>query len=327
MTENNKKNLKCFIGMPSCGYIYESAKSCFIACPSDKKYTIKIQVIRDILESKQYECHIALQRSDPGSFAFCTKICSRIIQSQFCIVFLDYSENGDGIEFPNPNVHMEYGMMLGQNKHIIPLQDEKYKLNFNIAPLDTIKYSDENFKSKVIEAIDNAIIKSSKTDTIGQLDQGKDLQTYYNISGFTIADIKLNFFEILYQFGQNLGFFLLVDKRKLKYKYFATFDFEDPKLIVLHTKILIDNIVNAYESTIAALKPDQNKEEYKYLIRDISIDVVIPKFYYKEDILDHLTKMIKSIYEIKITLFYRTDFTELIKEEYKNIDDFKPKKT
>src|ERR1019366_61759 len=172
MADVNRKNEKCFIGLPSCGYIYESAKSCFIACPSDDRYTTKLDVIKNILESKQYETYIALQKLDPANFAFCTKICSRIIQSQFCIVLLDYSENGKGKEIPNPNVHMEYGMMLSQNKHIIPLQNEKYNLSFNIAQLDTIKYTEANFKTKVTEAIENAIAKFSTKETQGQIGQG-----------------------------------------------------------------------------------------------------------------------------------------------------------
>lgn len=50
MGNDIKKNEKCFIGMPSCGYVYESAKSCFVACPSDNEYTLKVEVIKDIVE-------------------------------------------------------------------------------------------------------------------------------------------------------------------------------------------------------------------------------------------------------------------------------------
>jgi hypothetical protein len=103
MENTLRKNERCFIGMPSCGYGYESAKLCFVACPSHEKYTLKIDVIKDIIESKQYECHIALKKIDPGTFAFCTKICSKIIQSQFCIVFLDPSFDKNGSEYPNPS--------------------------------------------------------------------------------------------------------------------------------------------------------------------------------------------------------------------------------
>ena len=103
MSNTIKKNEKCFIGLPACGYGFESAKLCFVACPSDEKYIIKLELIKSIVESKQYECHIALHRIDPGNFAFCTKICSKIVQSQFCIVLLDPSIDKEGKEFYNPN--------------------------------------------------------------------------------------------------------------------------------------------------------------------------------------------------------------------------------
>lgn len=325
MAEAIRKNEKCFIGMPSCGYIYESAKSCFIACPADERYSTKLDVIKTILESKQYEYYIALQKLDPANFAFCTKICSRIIQSQFCIVLLDYSETKKGKEMPNPNVHMEYGMMLSQNKHVIPLQNEKYSLSFNIAPLDTIKYTEGNFKTKVTEAIENAIAKFSMTETPGQIDQGNGLLTYYNINGFILADTKLPFYDHLYQIGKDVGFYILVDKIKLKYKYIALFDYEDPKKIVLHTKILIDNINNTFNSLISNLGKNQKQEDYEYLNSDITIDLVIPSFYEKKDILDYIHTLTDSLYKDKITIYYRTDYEDLLKMEYQKIPDFKVK--
>ncbi len=97
----SKKNEKCFIGLPACGNISESAKACFIAYPSDDCYKIKVDMIEEILKNKQYECYRAVKSSEPATLSFCTKICSKIIQAQFCIVILDPSkgENGD---FPNP---------------------------------------------------------------------------------------------------------------------------------------------------------------------------------------------------------------------------------
>jgi hypothetical protein len=211
MEKTIRKNENCFIGMPSCGYGYESAKSCFLACPSHEKYTFVIDTIKGIIESKQYECHIALQKIDPGNLAFCTKICSKIIQSQFCIVLLDPSPSKTSSkEYPNPNVHLEYGMMIDQNKNIIPLQDEKYNLAFNISPLDTVKYTPSNFKIKVTEAIDNAIERSTKSTTSGQIPPGPEIFTFYNMSGFQISDITNVFLKFICSLGSSLGFFSLI---------------------------------------------------------------------------------------------------------------------
>jgi hypothetical protein len=321
-----RKNEKCFIGMPSCGYGYESAKLCFIACPSAEKYTLKIEVIKDLVESHQYECHIALKRIDPGTFAFCTKICSRIIQSQFCIVFLDPSYDKTGAEYPNPNVHFEYGMMVGQNKHIIPLQDEQFDLAFNISPLDTIKYNDSNFKSKVSEAISYAIKRASETKEGGSPPQGPEIITFYNLHGFRLSDTSINFLKLLYEHGSGLGFFLFDNQKRATYRYVGPFDNEDPKLAILHTKLLVDNIATTYENLL--LGQDKTEEEkrkaFGYLTDAISIDVIISPFYDKEDILRRIKTVAREGYNYPITVHWRKDYKDYIEEQYKEIGTVEP---
>lgn len=321
-----RKNEKCFIGMPSCGYGYESAKLCFVACPSHEKYTLKIDVIKDLIESHQYECHIALKRIDPGTFAFCTKICSKIIQSQFCIVFLDPSYNSNGDEYPNPNVHFEYGMMVSQNKYIIPLQDERFDLAFNISPLDTIKYNDSNFKSKVSEVINYAIKRSSEKKEAGTPPQGPEIFIFYNLQGFKLSDTTINFFKLLYEFGANLGFFLFDNSKLVKYKYIGPFDNENPKLAILHTKLLIDNITTTYENIMSG--SDKTEEEKKktlsYLIDSISIDVIISPFYDKTDILNKIKRITKKGYDYPITIYYRKDYKDYIDDKYNEIGVIEP---
>lgn len=325
MENTIRKNEKCFIGMPSCGYGYESAKLCFVACPSHEKYTLKIDVIKDIVESHQYECHIALKRIDPGTFAFCTKICSKIIQSHFCIVFLDPSFDKNGAEYPNPNVHFEYGMMVSQNKHIIPLQDERFDLAFNISPLDTIKYNDSNFKTKVSDAISYAIKRSSETKSPGTQPPGPELFTFYNLLGFKLSDTNINFFKLLYDFGTNIGFFIFDDRNYNKYKFIGPFDYEDPKLAILHTKLLIDNLTSTYKN----LMSDKSKEEEKkldisYLVDSISIDLIISPFYDKSEILERIQNIANKDFDYPITIYYRNDFRDYINDKYKEIGAIEP---
>ena len=63
--------------------------------------------------------------------------------------------------------------------------------------------------------------------------------TANNLHGFKMSDVSISFFKLLYEHGSNIGFFLF-DNRKLgTYKYIGPFDYEDPKLAILHTKILI----------------------------------------------------------------------------------------
>lgn len=317
-----RKNDRCFIGLPSCGYGFESAKMCFVACPSDEKYTLKIEIIQNIVVSKQYECHIALRIIDPGNLAFCTKICSKIIQSQFCIALLDPSvyENNEK-EYPNPNVHMEYGMMMSQNKHIIPLQDKKYELPFNISPLDTIKYREATFKSQVTEAVDNAIKKFSEKKVPGAIPPGPEIYTFYNLLGYKIANIIPNFYKFLYDLGSHLGFFLFNFKEKIK--YVGPFDYEDPKKGILHTKLLIDNIISTYEGSILFNAEEAKRGIYEYLINDISIDIIISSVFDKEDVMDKINNIINNKYGYPIAIYHRVDFQKKVDEQYKSIGEIK----
>lgn len=321
-----RKNENCFIGMPACGYVYESAKLCFVACPSHEKYTLKIEVIKELVESQQYECHIALKRIDPGTFAFCTKICSKIIQSQFCIVFLDPSFDINDNEYPNPNVHFEYGMMVSQNKHIIPLQDDRFDLAFNISPLDTIKYNDTNFKTKVSDAIKYAIKLSTETKLAGTPPQGPEVFTFYNLKGFRLSNTNIDFFKLLYEFGANLGFFLFDDKKFRTYKFIGVFDNTDPKIAILHTKILIDNLITAYEELMSGGEKteEEKKLNFQYLIDSISIDLIISPFFGKSEILQRIKSIANDKYEYPITIYYRNDFDTFIDNMYKEIGVVEP---
>ncbi len=326
MEKTIRKNENCFIGMPSCGYGYESAKSCFMACPAYEKYTLVIDTIKGIIESKQYECHIALKKIDPGNFAFCTKICSKIIQSQFCIVLLDPSPGKTNKkEYPNPNVHLEYGMMISQNKHIIPLQDEKYDLAFNISPLDTIKYNPSNLKIKVAEAIDNAIARGIKSTTSGQIPPGTEIFTFYNISGYQVSDVSNVVFKFIFNLGSSLGYFLVNNYKELKYKFIGLFDIEDPKKAILHTKLLIDNIISAYKRTISNIPKDNiNKlKQFEYLVKGVSIDLIVPPFYRKEEIQNKINSIIDKEYEFQINIYYRNDIRNFIEDQYKDIGNLK----
>jgi len=326
MEKTIRKNENCFIGMPSCGYGYESAKSCFLACPSYEKYALVIETIMTIIESKQYECHVALKKIDPGNLAFCTKICSKIIQSQFCIVLLDPSPGKTSLkEYPNPNVHLEYGMMIGQNKHIIPLQEEKYDLAFNISPLDTIKYNPSNLKIKVTEVIDNAIARAIESKTSGQIPPGPEIFTFYNMSGYLISDITNVLLKFICSLGSSLGFYLFNNYKESKYKFIGPFDIEDPKKAILLTKLLIDNIISTYIRTTFNIPKDNKVElkKYEYLLKGVSIDLIVPPFYDKEEIRNKINSIIDKAYEFPINIYYRKDIKNFVEDQYKNIGDLK----
>src|SRR5688572_13665910 len=105
-------NQDCIIGLPACGYAFSSARMAFIAAPGDEECALELDVLQSLLDERGYEASIALRSSEVAKLSFCTKICSKIITSQFCIALLNESRHRElpNVKIPNPNVHLEYGL-------------------------------------------------------------------------------------------------------------------------------------------------------------------------------------------------------------------------
>jgi Predicted nucleotide-binding protein containing TIR-like domain len=157
-----RRNENCIVGMPACNFVFNSTRSCFIAY-GFRTSRMELGILRSILSNHQMEVIEACDAIDPGKMAFCTKICSKIITSQFCIILLNLDRLGTKM-VPNANVNMEYGLMLGFNKYILPFQRESHPLPFNLQGLDTIRYNDVDFERKARNAISVAIDKTSPSD-------------------------------------------------------------------------------------------------------------------------------------------------------------------
>src|SRR4030066_399901 len=78
----------------------------------------------------------------------------RLRKNEICIIGLPRC---DFVFSSTRTCFMEYGLMLGFNKYIIPFQRESQKLPFNVAGLDTIKYTSMNVERLARDAIDQAI--------------------------------------------------------------------------------------------------------------------------------------------------------------------------
>ena len=143
-------NDTCIVGLPACGYGFQSARMAFIAAPSDSDSQLEIDILKDVLRDRTYEAFVAVDNFEPAKLVFCEKICSKIIQSHFCIALLNPSKHRENltISIPNPNVYFEYGLMLAFKKRVIPLQLSGPSLPFNISGLDTILYDKSNFKNR-----------------------------------------------------------------------------------------------------------------------------------------------------------------------------------
>lgn len=151
---------KCFVRKDhSCGKFLGASKSCFVACPSEEEVETILALIIEKLTKIGIEPVIAIKERAYGQDIFCTKICGKIIESQFCLVILDDTIeliNGRKVSIPNPNVYYEYGLMTALGKHVIPLQKEGQELAFNIQTHDTIKYTPRNLSAELDRALKDA---------------------------------------------------------------------------------------------------------------------------------------------------------------------------
>jgi hypothetical protein len=185
--ESFKANERCFIRKEhKCGKIFGASKSCFIACPTDDSLEPILELMSEKLGRSKIEPIIAVKERAYGQDIFCTKICGRIIESQFCIVILDdtIKENEN---IPNPNVYYEYGLMTALRKHIIPLQNDELELAFNIQSYDTIKYEARNIGTELDRAIKDAI----------KITESNEIQEKSPLSERTILRrLELNGFEL-----------------------------------------------------------------------------------------------------------------------------------
>jgi hypothetical protein len=215
-----RKNERCVIGLPVCDYVFSSTRTCFIAYGFSTS-GLELSILKRILSERGMGAVEAGGRLEPGTFAFCTKICSQIIVSQFCIVLAN-NDKKRGREVANPNVHMEYGLILGHNKYVIPFQRDDQGLPFNVAPLDTIKYNTSNFETLATRAIEQAITATSQSQPAPNIDQVISL--FLLIKNATLVNIQNNTFErAVYDLGHHFGFNLLVQFDGLSYIFLGNF--------------------------------------------------------------------------------------------------------
>lgn len=195
-------------------------------------------IIRNLLQEQGIEAVEAGGRLAPAQNAFCSKICSKIINAQFCVVLLNNDTN-EGSEQPNANVNMEYGLMLGFNKYIIPFQRESQNLPFNVATLDTVKYEDRNFEQLAANAINQAIIET-QLDTSSEIPADQPLEAFLLTKKLMMSPISSQGEDNIFQLGRGLEFNLLNDFAGMNYTYFGNFTSLRPEAVIWRTKTLVE---------------------------------------------------------------------------------------
>ncbi len=246
MDKRMRRNEFCVVGSPRCDFVFSSTRSCFIAY-GFRESPLEMRIIKNLLEKRGIEAIEASETSAPGQFAFCSKICSKIITSQFCIVLANHDVK-ENAEMPNANVNMEYGLMLGFNKYVIPFQRESQELPFNFAPLDTVKYDQNSFEDKAAKAIDLAIKETTQTDD-GSIFSGDQILEIFLLSrDLMVLPLNNEGDTNLYELGKPLGFSLLATFDGMRYSYFGNFTFLRPEVVLWRLKKLENIIVARFNS-------------------------------------------------------------------------------
>jgi hypothetical protein len=207
---------RCVVGLPACDYVFSSTRSCFIAYGFSTS-SLERDILISVLTERGIEPVEAGGHLSPGKFAFCTKICSKIILSQFCIILANKDAEG-----ANANVNMEYGLMLGHNKYVIPFQREGEALPFNVAALDTVKYNQSNFRRLAIEAIEQAIKETSQDQPAPNF--GQTVDVFLLMKNATVVNVKRDRNEeAIFNLGSPFGFNLLIKFNGLDYIFLGNF--------------------------------------------------------------------------------------------------------
>jgi hypothetical protein len=207
-----------------------------------------MNILRHLLEDRGIQPVEAGGAIAPGQNAFCAKICSKIITSQFCTVLINNDES-EGGEVPNANVNMEYGLMLGFNKYVIPFQRASQRLPFNVAGLDTIKYTNADFERLADNAIEQAIRETQQDDAQPLLtDQG--MGTFLLAKKAIITQINTPGDRDLFHLGSPLGFNLLNDFSGMQYMFLGNFTAFRPEVVVWRINLLTE-ILNERRASLS----------------------------------------------------------------------------
>jgi len=235
MDNRIRRNEVRIVGLPRCDFVFSSTRICFIAYGFENS-PLEVSVLRRLLEERGIQAEEAGGSIAPGQNVFCAKICSKIITAQFCIVLINNDEI-ESREIPNANVNMEYGLMLGFNKYVLPFQRSSQRLPFNVAGLDTIKYNDRDFERQAAQAIDQAIA-ATRQDTPPPLNPDQVLEAFLLRRRALITPITTEGDRNIFQMGSPLGFNLLNDFSGLNYIFFGNFTALRPEVALWRLRML-----------------------------------------------------------------------------------------
>ncbi len=238
---------RCLVRHQDCRRIFGGSRTCFVACPNSEEIALELEIVRQKLREANIEPYVAVDQRDFQKDIFCEKICTKIIESLFCIVILnDVKDTGDNARKPNANVYYEYGLMTAFQKRIIPIQLAGHSLAFNIQSLDTLKYTQKDFSRQIEEAIRMALLgldadQGEKDEKVSE----SNVEWTLDLMGLIRADDHYRLRHERVLSSASLGFQAFHRPRDGRFFYVGIFRPEDTETdIVLRAKMLTLRIKN-----------------------------------------------------------------------------------
>lgn len=146
----------------------------FIIGSGSSEFKEDITAIVEILDGFGLRGYFALlSEEEKGLDAFCDKICSKIRESQFCVVMLNdpvaqrpiegTGDKFESIRAPSANVYYEFGIAVALEKPVIPVIRSGFRLPFDVQHLDAITYDNLlDLKEKLKNSILSTLKKKKK---------------------------------------------------------------------------------------------------------------------------------------------------------------------
>ena len=312
MDKKIRRNEFCVINQPGCDFAFSSTRNAFIGYGFFES-ALEIDILKDLLVARGIEPTEAGGTIAPAQNAFCTKICAKIITSQFCVILLN-NDVKEGKEIPNANVNMEYGLMLGFNKYTIPFQREEQVLPFNVAGLDTVKYTNQNFKTKAEQAIDAAIATTTQ-DAAPPINPDQIIESFLLSQHVLMVPLIAEGDKNLFELGRPLGFNMLMTFDGMQYLYFGNFTLLRSEAVLWRLRTL-EEIIEARFGSLkqrAALGftiTTQHLSAIKIFAEKLQLWVLVTS----DDEKATLTKTIeKTKFQWPIKVFALSDIAETLK--------------
>lgn len=258
----NRIDENCLFRHQLCKRVLNKTRTCFIACPNSDEIVFELKIIKQKLKDNKIKPYIAVDEREYQKDIFCEKICSKIIESMFCIVILNDVTNKNGnVLKPNANVYFEYGLMTALRKYIIPIQKEEQKLAFNIQSLDTLKYNSKNFPDEISNAIKSMLLKIEVTKQKRNLkSKNRKLEWILDEMGYVKINASFRKKHGKIIDSESLDFEPFISSRDDELYFIGIFsDEDDNEDIIMKSKILSQRVRNYCDHLVIGIEEIENK--------------------------------------------------------------------